>query len=255
MRLTGVSAVSEGGQMSHKSVFIHFQRMFHIYIISNLNVHRDKILLDGKDAFTWQEKQNIVEARLEQSWAVIGWADQEVWPPFASSDSDAWLHDRLTCDNMAPKLELPNAAAIVWLIFLSLIRPVEATDVGNTLALVVITVVSMVGFCACLGWYARRRNGQLWGRLPACVPVARCCHPNTSLTVRNQPGLTYDPLWLIKNVPLWDKRWERSWIIEGGGGKRPGSPEHRNCCPAEKAPKVTACSRKTAFSRNAEYCW
>lgn len=193
MRLTGVSAVSEG-HMSHKSAFIHCQRMFHIYIISNLNVHRDKILLDGKDAFTWQEKQNILEARLEQSWAVIGWADQEVWLPFASSDSDAWLHDLLTCDNMAPKLELPNAAAIVWLIFLSLIRPVEATDVGNTLALVVITVVSMVGFCACLGWYARRRNGQLWGRLSglcACSPMLPSKH------FINCPEPTWPNIWPI----------------------------------------------------------
>lgn len=41
-------------------------------------------------------------------------------------------------------------------------------------------------------------TGSCEADFPACVPVARCCHPNTSLTVRNQPGLTYDPLWLIK---------------------------------------------------------
>eukprot|EP00066_Takifugu_rubripes_P027585 XP_011616851.1 PREDICTED: uncharacterized protein LOC105418643 [Takifugu rubripes] len=63
--------------------------------------------------------------------------------------------------NMAPKLELPNAAAIMWLVLFSLIRPVEANDAGNALALVAVIVVSMVGVCACLGWYARRRNGQL----------------------------------------------------------------------------------------------
>ncbi|XP_040886162.1 small integral membrane protein 30-like [Toxotes jaculatrix] len=62
---------------------------------------------------------------------------------------------------MAPKLELPTAAAIVWLIFLSLIHPAEAYDAGDALALLVGTVLTVVGFCACLGWYARRRNGQL----------------------------------------------------------------------------------------------
>lgn len=66
---------------------------------------------------------------------------------------------------MAPKLQLPNATAIMWLVLFSLIRPVEANDVGNALALVVVIAVSMVGVCACLGWYARRRIGQLWGRL------------------------------------------------------------------------------------------
>uniref|UniRef100_A0A3B5JYE4 Uncharacterized protein n=1 Tax=Takifugu rubripes TaxID=31033 RepID=A0A3B5JYE4_TAKRU len=55
---------------------------------------------------------------------------------------------------MAPKLELPNAAAIMWLVLFSLIRPVEANDAGNALALVAVIVVSMVGVCACLGWYA-----------------------------------------------------------------------------------------------------
>lgn len=62
---------------------------------------------------------------------------------------------------MAPKLELPNAAALVWLIFLALIPPAEAYDAGDVLALLLATILTMVGFCACLGWYARRRNGQL----------------------------------------------------------------------------------------------
>lgn len=63
--------------------------------------------------------------------------------------------------NMAPKLELPSAVAIAWLIFLSLVPPAEAYDAGDALALILGTIVSVVGFCACLGWYARRRNGQL----------------------------------------------------------------------------------------------
>lgn len=62
---------------------------------------------------------------------------------------------------MAPKLELPHGTAIAWLVLLSLIRPAEANDAGNALALVVVIAVAMVGFCACLGWYARRRNGRL----------------------------------------------------------------------------------------------
>ncbi|XP_041820141.1 small integral membrane protein 30-like [Chelmon rostratus] len=62
---------------------------------------------------------------------------------------------------MAPKLELPNAAAIFWLMFLSLIPAAEAYDAGDALAMLLGTVLTVVGFCACLGWYARRRNGQL----------------------------------------------------------------------------------------------
>ncbi|XP_028255175.1 small integral membrane protein 30 [Parambassis ranga] len=63
--------------------------------------------------------------------------------------------------NMAPKLELPYSAALVWLVFVSLIPPAEAYDAGDALALLLGTVLAVVGFCACLGWYARRRNGQL----------------------------------------------------------------------------------------------
>nr|XP_046235508.1 small integral membrane protein 30-like [Scatophagus argus] len=62
---------------------------------------------------------------------------------------------------MAPKLELPNTTSIVWLMFLSLIPPAEAYDAGDALALLLCTVLTVVGFCACLGWYARKRNGQL----------------------------------------------------------------------------------------------
>ncbi|KAK2858893.1 hypothetical protein Q5P01_003513 [Channa striata] len=61
---------------------------------------------------------------------------------------------------MAPKLEVPGVAAIACLIFLTLIPPAEAYDAGDALALLLGTVVTVVGFCACLGWYARRRNGH-----------------------------------------------------------------------------------------------
>ncbi|XP_040004170.1 small integral membrane protein 30-like [Xiphias gladius] len=62
---------------------------------------------------------------------------------------------------MAPKLELPNAAASVWLILLSLVPPAEAYDAGDALALLLGAILTVVGFCACLGWYARKRDGQL----------------------------------------------------------------------------------------------
>ncbi|XP_068442954.1 small integral membrane protein 30 [Clinocottus analis] len=62
---------------------------------------------------------------------------------------------------MAPKVELPNAAATVCLVFLSLVQPAEAYDAGDALALLMGTVVAVVGVCVFLGWYSRRRNDQL----------------------------------------------------------------------------------------------
>ena len=62
---------------------------------------------------------------------------------------------------MAPKLQLSNAALVGGLVFSSLISPADAYDAGDALALLLGTVVAVVGFCACLGWYARRRNGLL----------------------------------------------------------------------------------------------
>lgn len=61
--------------------------------------------------------------------------------------------------NMAPKLL--DVTAIVCVIFLSLIPPAEAYDAGDALALLLGTILAVVGCCACLGWYARRRNGHL----------------------------------------------------------------------------------------------
>ncbi|XP_041833527.1 small integral membrane protein 30-like [Melanotaenia boesemani] len=59
---------------------------------------------------------------------------------------------------MAPKLEVP---VIIWLMFSTLISPAEAYDAGDALALLLGTILTIVGFCACLGWYARKRNGVL----------------------------------------------------------------------------------------------
>uniref|UniRef100_A0A3Q0SI18 Si:dkey-112e7.2 n=1 Tax=Amphilophus citrinellus TaxID=61819 RepID=A0A3Q0SI18_AMPCI len=61
---------------------------------------------------------------------------------------------------MAPKLELPSAALIVGLLFFSLIPPVEAYDAGDALALLLCTVLTVVGFCACLGWYIAEQTLQ-----------------------------------------------------------------------------------------------
>ncbi|XP_059581964.1 small integral membrane protein 30 [Alligator mississippiensis] len=48
------------------------------------------------------------------------------------------------------------------LISLLLLLPgVEALDLGDEVALLLGLAVSVTGLCACLGWYARRRNGQL----------------------------------------------------------------------------------------------
>ncbi|XP_035473584.1 small integral membrane protein 30 [Scophthalmus maximus] len=62
---------------------------------------------------------------------------------------------------MDPGRRLPGAAAVVWLLFLSLIPPAEAYDAGDALALLLGAIVAVVGVCAGLGWYARRRNGRL----------------------------------------------------------------------------------------------
>nr|XP_040031152.1 small integral membrane protein 30-like [Gasterosteus aculeatus aculeatus] len=62
---------------------------------------------------------------------------------------------------MYPKVELGHAATAACLALLSLVRPAEAYDAGDALALLLGTVLAVVGVCAFLGWYARRRNGQL----------------------------------------------------------------------------------------------
>uniref|UniRef100_A0A3Q3GHN1 Uncharacterized protein n=1 Tax=Labrus bergylta TaxID=56723 RepID=A0A3Q3GHN1_9LABR len=48
--------------------------------------------------------------------------------------------------------------AISGLLILCLVSPAEAYDSGDALALILGTILTMVGFCAFLGWYARRRN-------------------------------------------------------------------------------------------------
>lgn len=196
MRLTDVSAVSEGGHIRHWQgnnvttlLWFSFRRCF-------TRISSDTLRFTGIKSYL-METARVHERKTKHPAGEVGIKQISDWlsgpGSLASPDSDAWLPDLLTCDDMAPKLELPNAAAIIWLIFFSLVRPAEANDAGNTLAVVVLAVVCVVGFCACLGWYARRRNGQLWSGLRSPMLAS-----NTSLTVRNQPGTTYEPLWLIK---------------------------------------------------------
>lgn len=107
---------------------------------------------------------------LRLSSSAIGCAHQEV-RPLRSCHLTLTLFDALQLPesqlqqrkkrNMAPKLELPSTALMVGLLFFSLISPAEAYDAGDALALLLCTILTVVGFCACLGWYARRRNGQL----------------------------------------------------------------------------------------------
>ncbi|XP_048692067.1 small integral membrane protein 30 [Caretta caretta] len=58
---------------------------------------------------------------------------------------------------------LGNASQL-FLVLLSLVimlPVVEALDTGDAIALLLGVVLTIIGFCACLGLYARKRNGQL----------------------------------------------------------------------------------------------
>ncbi|NXA45080.1 SIM30 protein, partial [Nothocercus julius] len=49
---------------------------------------------------------------------------------------------------------------LLVLVLLLLVLPaVEALDAGDMVAFLVGLAVSVIGFCACLGLYARKRNG------------------------------------------------------------------------------------------------
>ncbi|KAM3587667.1 uncharacterized protein V6R79_011423 [Siganus canaliculatus] len=69
--------------------------------------------------------------------------------------------------NMAPKLELSSAAACF--IFLALIPPAEAYDAGDALALILGTIITMVGFFACLGWTAYAHTCPVFGLMWKCA--------------------------------------------------------------------------------------
>ncbi|KAK6488218.1 small integral membrane protein 30-like [Huso huso] len=62
---------------------------------------------------------------------------------------------------MASISDFFGSSLILGFIILSLLPTVEAFDGGDAVALLLGMTISIVGFCACLGWYARTRNGQL----------------------------------------------------------------------------------------------
>lgn len=65
-----------------------------------------------------------------------------------------------TARNMASALTVPGVFAVLFLCFVSTVQPVEAYDGGDAVALLLGMAITVVGFCACLGWYSRRRSGQ-----------------------------------------------------------------------------------------------
>ncbi|XP_067110810.1 small integral membrane protein 30-like [Osmerus mordax] len=62
--------------------------------------------------------------------------------------------------NMAFVGDDRTGTLILYFLFLSFIPVAEAFDGGDAVALLLGVTISIVGFCACIGWYARRRNGQ-----------------------------------------------------------------------------------------------
>ncbi|XP_049631099.1 small integral membrane protein 30-like [Suncus etruscus] len=50
---------------------------------------------------------------------------------------------------------------IVLISLLSVLPIVEAVEDGDAIALLLGVVFSITGICACLGVYARKRNGQI----------------------------------------------------------------------------------------------
>ncbi|XP_060759630.1 small integral membrane protein 30-like [Neoarius graeffei] len=63
-------------------------------------------------------------------------------------------------NNMASSWTFPGVLAVLCFFFLCVLQPVEAYDGGDAVALLLGMAITVVGFCACLGWYARRRSGQ-----------------------------------------------------------------------------------------------
>ncbi|XP_061438665.1 small integral membrane protein 30-like [Rhineura floridana] len=51
--------------------------------------------------------------------------------------------------------------ALVFFLLLIGLPVVEALDTGDALALLLAMFLSCIGLCACLGLYARKRNGEL----------------------------------------------------------------------------------------------
>lgn len=55
---------------------------------------------------------------------------------------------------------LSKVFALVSFIILALVQPVAAFDGGDAAALIIGLMIGILGICACLGAYARKRSGQ-----------------------------------------------------------------------------------------------
>lgn len=62
-----------------------------------------------------------------------------------------------TCNNMASVWW--NFAVLFAVILLFFTQPVAAFDAGDAIALILGLVIGIMGICACLGAYARRKEG------------------------------------------------------------------------------------------------
>ncbi|XP_072856615.1 small integral membrane protein 30 [Pogona vitticeps] len=65
---------------------------------------------------------------------------------------------------MIGNMATPGKASQLFLVLFSLLiglPVVEALDMGDALALLLGMVLSCIGFCVCLGLYARKRNEEL----------------------------------------------------------------------------------------------
>ncbi|XP_033889384.1 small integral membrane protein 30-like [Acipenser ruthenus] len=62
---------------------------------------------------------------------------------------------------MASRSDFFGSPLLLGFFILSLLPTAEAFDGGDAVALLLGMTISVVGFCACLGWYSRKRNGQL----------------------------------------------------------------------------------------------
>ncbi|XP_064417623.1 small integral membrane protein 30-like [Latimeria chalumnae] len=62
---------------------------------------------------------------------------------------------------MASRTSVLARVSLFFLLLLSVAPAAEAFDGGDAAALLLGMAVTVIGFCACLGWYARKRNGEL----------------------------------------------------------------------------------------------
>uniref|UniRef100_A0ABK0LPQ9 Small integral membrane protein 30 n=1 Tax=Rattus norvegicus TaxID=10116 RepID=A0ABK0LPQ9_RAT len=56
---------------------------------------------------------------------------------------------------------VPTQLILVLTSLLLILPGVEAVEAGDAIALLLGVVLSVTGICACLGIYARKRNGQI----------------------------------------------------------------------------------------------